>query len=341
MKLSLRIPTCVLLALASACERIDAPQEKEQQAPEQALLSPYESLAFLHSDPRLTVAHAGVRRLEYASDEGPALYFHERIATDGSGRFSIQPVGPEGSSVPDWYAFELTQHAREGFHFRYRDFVVRDANQFGTNWSVTAQQDSEVAGRACRDFRVERSIGDPISFRLSIDYETGLVLASREFDAEENTVASMVYESFELAPDPSTIAWHLPSNQESPLSTLEGLETEFGGRPLEPRLLPEGYASLETAVVSDGDGGRWLKRTYTNGVEPLFFLEAFRRPRSGRPLDQRGQPSGSMPESTSGVVVFELGSSIVVQGELDGHELMAIGRASETELLDFIESALP
>jgi hypothetical protein len=47
------------------------------------------------------------------------------------------------------------------------------------------------------------------------------------------------------------------------------------------------------------------------------------------------------PQATSSVVVYRIGAARVIQGMVDGFELMVIGTAPEVELLDMIESALP
>jgi hypothetical protein len=337
------LATLGVLAFAfSACERIDAPAESTSDkltTPEGA------GLDFLSSDPRLTVAHAGLRRLEFASDAGPALAFQERIVTDGQGRYSIQPEGPSGSSVADWGLFELTQRAREGFLFRYRDFCVRDPQLFATNWSVIHEGESVIAGRACESYRVVRTSGAPRAFALGVDGQTGLILSVHEYGAEGELAASMVYESLDSQPDLSTVAWHQNSNQEVVFGSAEALEAELGFSPLEPRLLPQGYAPLELARVADGRGGSWIKRTYSDGLEPLFFFQGITPSQSGNPvgkkLGQHDLLSGSPPNTDSAVVVFDLGSALALQGEVEGFDLMAIGRVSEPELLDLVESSLP
>ncbi len=340
-----RVPLATLAVLAfafSACERIDAPEEgtaDKLTTPEGA------GLAFLSSDPRLTVSHAGLRRLEFASDEGPPLVFLERIVTDGQGRYSIQPEGPSGSSVGDWGLFELTQRAREGFLFRYRDFCVRDPQVFATNWSVIHEGESVIAGRTCQSYRVFRTFGPPRVFALGVDGQSGLILSVHEYDAEGELAASMVYEDLDLQPDLSTVAWHQNSNQEVVFGSAAAMQAELGFPPLEPRLFPEGYAPLELARVADGRGGSWIKRTYSDGLEPLFFFQGIASPQSGNPggklLGQHDLLSGSPPITDSAVVVFNLGSALALQGEVEGFNLMAIGKVSEAELLDLIESSLP
>src|SRR6185436_5297241 len=120
-------------------------------------------------------------------------------------------------------------------------------------------------------------------------------------------------------------------------------EQEIGGPTLQPRLLPRGYGALETATVVDGEGVRWLKRTYSDGVEPSFFFQA----RAGE--QNANRPRGVTPSragidradaTASSVTVFEVGTATAIQGTVDGFQVMVIGRVPREELLDLIESSL-
>jgi hypothetical protein len=334
MRRLLRAAACVLACVVGACERIDTPPPTTKSI---AVGQGITQASPLGSDPRLNIAHTGVRRLEFASETGPALFFLERIASDGQGKYALEPLGPAGSSVPDWNAFELMQHLREGFLFRYRDFNVRDPQLLQQNWSLTNQGETEVAGRACRAYRLERRYGEPVAYEVSVDEATGLVLASRELDAQGLPIASMVYESIELAPTLDDVVWHVPSNQEERVDSPEELQAETSTRLLEPRLLPEGYASFEAARVGDGDGRTWLKRTYSDGIEPLFFMQEL----EPRPRGKNARGENLAPAVPSAAIVFRMGAVTVIQGEIEGFHLIAIGKVSEAELLDLVESALP
>jgi hypothetical protein len=332
--IALGLMLCGAFATAG-CERIEAPGD----APREALQAGTAGRpGFTLADPRLGVAHAGIRRLEFPLAAGPARSFREEITTDGHGRYSIQPVDALEASGSAWEEFELVQRAREGFLFRYRDFLVRDPRLFARNWRVTDEERSvEVAGRHCDLHRVERTEGEPVVFELSVDAETGLVLASQELDARGQLVAAMTYESVRFDPDLDAVVWHVRANEEVVLGPgVDGAPeqgTEDGVR-LQPRLLPRGYGPLETATVVDGNGARWLKRTYSDGVEPLFFFQAL----GG---SAGGARQARVPVSASTVTVFEVGAAKAIQGEVDGFELMVIGKAPQSELLDLIESALP
>lgn len=333
---------CAWFALTAGCGRSDAPgTQSEGLLQAETANGP----SFLRGDPRLSVAHTGIRRLEFPQVAGPGRSFREHIATDGRGRYSIQPVDAREASSAEWDTFELLQRGREGFHFRYRDFLVRDPRLFARNWRTTDQEQSVVvAGRSCALHRVERAEGKPIAFELSVDADTGLVLASQEFDAGGQLVAAMIYESIQLAPDLSAVAWHVPANEEVVLDPASAdLAAAIGAQPLQPRLLPRGYGALEAATVGDGKGAKWLMLTYSDGIEPLFFFQALAGDTAGNSegVATRSEARLGAQPTTSSVVVFQVGAATAIQGTVDGFALMVIGKAPQAELLDLIESSLP
>jgi len=329
---------CVWLACATGCERIDAPAQSEALLQAELAKGP----SFIRGDPRLSVAHAGIRRLEFPKVAGPGRSFRERIATDGNGRYSIQPLDAQDAASAEWESFELVQRAREGFLFRYRDFLVRDPRLFVRNWRTTDQgRMVVVAGRSCALHRVERTEGEPIVFELSIDADTGLVLASQELDAGGQLVSAMTYETIRLDPDLGAVAWHAPANEELVLDpSSASLGEAIGAQALQPRLLPGGYGPLSAATVGDGRGARWLMLTYSDGIEPLFFFQALAEGSQGVAPHSEAR-LGRVPAAASSVVVFEIGAATAIQGKVDGFDLMVIGKAPQAELLDLIESSLP
>jgi len=292
-------------------------------------------------DLRLTTAHSGVRRLEFMPQAGAGLAFREEIVTDGHGHYSIRPLDSDSTTL-DWNSFELLQELREGFLFRYRDLVVRNARQLARTWKVIDPGRSlEIAGRPCRALRVERRSGERVAFELAVDRDTELVLACRRFDAQGNLVSSMHYESFRLDPDTAGVAWHQPSNDEQPLA-LRDLGLQLGQRVLEPRLLPDGFALHEAATVSEGGAERWLKLTYTDGIETLFFFQKLEQPDTHGAVGRRpGTSFDAPPAATSQVTVYQVEHVTVAQGQVSGFELIAMGPVDESGLLDLIESSLP
>ena len=295
------------------------------------------------ADLLLHIAHQGVRRVAFAAPSGSSITFRERITTDGAGHFSIEPVEPLSSTLMDWTAFDLLQRLREGYLFRYRDFAVRDALLFQRNWRWISIGPETVAARSCERYRVQRTAGAPALYEVSVDLTNGMVLAYRQLDGSGGVIASMEYESLELSPDVSGVAWHQPSNQESELDWRSDLVAEVGSPILQPRLLPEGYALRAASTVVDGQERHWLKLTYLDGVEPLFFLQVLPGGKVQQGVDAgmdwtAGEtPAPVLPK----VVVYQLGSTAVAQGTIGEHELIAIGKVPEAELLDLIESSLP
>ncbi|HEX6884618.1 MAG TPA: hypothetical protein VF530_14685 [Planctomycetota bacterium] len=323
----------LVLALLAACERVAPPAAPAGQG----LVAGNPLLA--RPDARQAVAHRGTRRLEFPAVAGAASSYRERITTDGQGGFALEPLDAHLASAGEWVEFELVQRVREGFLFRYRDFAVRDPERFARNWSTSTLPRTEVvAGRDCALYRVERRQGEPRAFELALEPESGLILASREYDAGGRLVAEMRYETLQLAPDLSAVAWHQSGNLERPVD-VPALATELGVRCLEPRLLPAGYGPFEVATVQDDEGTTWLKRTYSDGIETLFFLQALER--ASRSTGAASAGAGVQDVEAGKVMVFELGSARAVQGRVEGFRILAVGKVGETELLDLVESALP
>ncbi len=330
---------CLALALTgSSCERESRPASgaaSELQKSE-ALVGQ----VFPGADLLLHVAHRGLRRVSYRAPGG-WITFRERITTDGQGRFSIEPVEALTGTIMDWGSFELLQRAREGLVFRYRDFALRDAGLFERNWRWTGLGPDTVAGRPCERYRVERTAGAPALHEVWIDQVSGILLASRQFDAQGVEFSSMEYESLDLAPDLSGVAWHEPANQERELDWTRGIGDQVDDALLQPRLLPEGYALRAASTVEDGSR-RWLKLTFVDGVETLFFLQALSSGPEARTGTDAGMDwtAGEAPAAGQ-VVVFAVGATTAAQATIGEHRLIAIGKVAEAELLDMIESALP
>jgi hypothetical protein len=321
------------LPLLSACERVPD-SGTAQDVPRMSGGNGIPGFAM--SDARLVVSHSGLRRFETLD---PKITYRERITTDGAGRYSIEPVDSPDLSVADWGLFELMQRNREGFLFRYRDLVVRDRMLFVRLWMTTELAQGTVAGRKCLRYRIEQRDGS-VSYELAVDQMNGLILQSKEY-SEDGLVASMVYESLDYQPELSNVAWHVARNEEEPLDPAEDLSAQLEKGLLEPRLLPSGYVLHEAATVTQGPDSLWLKLTYTDGVQPLFFMQDLSPRIPERSTLQGGHLLESERLTPSDVVVFQMGSTTVAQGNVEGHSLIVIGKASQAELLDLLESALP
>jgi hypothetical protein len=292
------------------------------------------------------VAHRGLRRIEvWGRGEVPThLAFRERITTDGRGKFSIEPIESLTARMGDWDRFDLLQRVREGFIFRYRDFAVRDQALNERNWRWTRlDEPAEIAGRLCERFRVERTDPSGVAYEVSIDAQDGptrgMVLAYREFDSRGNPVCALEYESLELAPDLAGAVWHQSSNDERALDHQRDLAEQVEADVLVPRLAPRGYELRGAATIEDGDGQRWLRLTYLDGIEPLFFLQALTAAPTG--LAGADWEAAALAPEPGTISVHQMGRASVLQGTLQGHRLIVVGKVGEAELLDLIESALP
>jgi hypothetical protein len=325
----------VCYALLSCQERGASPEA--QQGREQSRVLPPTLPIFLRGDARLIVAHSGIRHFEFPEVASPSGDYRERITTDGRGGYALEPIDSGAFDPSEWEFFELQQRAHEGFLFRYRDFQVRDAELFARNWETTPLDPATfVIGRRCSRYRLERLVGESSFWEVSVDDETGLVLASQEFGVDGRLLAAMSYESVELQPALGGVVWHVERNEEVALD-VNAPVVQDGSTLLSPRVLPSGYALFEVATVGNGQGARWLKRTYSDGLAPLFFMQALTRIGTGPSAQTM---AGAGPEASS-IAVFELGSVRVAQGRVNGFDLIAIGRVVEAELLDLIDSALP
>jgi len=284
------------------------------------------------------VQHAGERIVEvfeHAPDAGGVkrLAYRERIVTDGDGHYSIRLVDTLTEVGPDPVTFEIQMVQRQGWHYRYRDFALRDEELFRRNYRLTdLASEVVIAGRDCDQYEARRRDGKT-SFLLGVDRETGLLLAYTERDEEGRVLASMRYSTFEAAPDLQRVAFHRSVNDERSLERGEDLALQLGVETLVPRRAPEDYRLWEAATVSESSGKRWLKLSYTDGVKPLFFL-------TPAPFDDEGQ-SELRASPDDQVSVHAIGRANVVQGSVWGREVVAVGEVEEGVLLDLIESALP
>lgn len=287
----------------------------------------------------LEVAHEGVRRVEvYDRTVAPPrfLAYREKIVTDGKGRFSLEPLEAITPVAPDWNSFQLLQRVREDYVFRYRDFAIRDAELFRANYVLRdLGVSSEIAGRAASSYRVERKQGAG-TYEIAVDDQTGLVLRYRQLDGEGRELSSMVYETYDAAPDLTRFRPYTAVAPPYELDETWDLAVQIRQEVHTPRLLPEGYALRRAVTLQDGVGQNWLRLTYTDGVESLFYLSQI-----SNPFRAAGAPTPLGPDTLapSEVMVFRMGAALAAQGAFQGREFVAVGKVPEPELLDMIESA--
>jgi hypothetical protein len=281
---------------------------------------------------RGTVAHAGERTIEVHDALGLVVAHRERIVTDGAGRFSVRPIEALSSVSDDW---EFRQINREGYLFRYRDFAIRNQAQFERNYRLTdLGLEATVAGRLCRHYLVERTRGEARSFKLAVDVASRLILQVEERDADGRLATSMTYTTYEEAPELSTAVWFESVHEETHLA----VDDPSG---LRPRRLPEGFVPHEAVRLRSGEE-EWIRRTYTDGVETVFFLH---RTREGRPADREAAAAstgGGLPyEEAEDVLLYRMGAAGVAQALLPEGSFVAVGKLADRALVDLIESALP
>ena len=164
----------------------------------------------------------------------------------------------------------------------------------------------------------------------------GLVLRAREELLYGTLVAQTEFESLDLAPDLSGVAFSqgLTDEEALPPGSKPDL-TGLGFQPPVPKQLPAGWRLQEVAkLVDPTDDRAWAKLVYTDGVDLLFFLAAAPEP------PQRALVGGSAAQPAR-VRALSVGAWTVLQGDLAGHELVVMGKADEEVLADLIRSALP
>ena len=292
----------------------------------------------------LEVPHAGVRRIEVTDqsvDPPRFLAFRERVMTDGNGHYSLEPTEAITPVAPDWTQFSLLQRIREGYLFQHRDFAIRDLGLFQKNYVlIDLDRSIQVAGRDCARYRIEHRTPSPDSkrYEVAIDVTTGIVMRYEAFDAQGRALVAMEYEIYDETPDLSGFVPHEDISPPRELDWTWDLPVQIHQPVQTPRVLPEGFALRRAVTLKDGADRDWLRLTYTDGVESLFFLT-----RIDNPFALANPITPIAPDSVqvSAVAVFQMGSATAAQGTFDGREFIAVGKLPEAELLDMIESALP
>lgn len=327
----------LLTAFVAGCERADSIEVETSFPPERSAALPanFDAIASGLSAGALDgVRHEGERLVQVFRRDGESVErvaYRERIATDGEGHYAIGFLEGVAGLEHDTGSFGLQHFQRQGLNYRYRDFAIRDRALFRRNYTLARHDEPlEVAGRTCTGYDVRHAGGR--AYELAVDDETGLVLRYRELDAAGNVVETMEYERFSSEPDPDTV-YHRSLVEERRLAWTGEIQRELErDGALRPRLAPRGYELREASTLADQDGGRWLKLEYTDGVECAFFLCA---------LPDAAQAQASSRTGADEAVVFRMGTATVVQANLRGRELVAIGKVDERALLDLLESALP
>ncbi len=344
---------CISLILGSGCDTKVSFESDTSGSSESFVagdspfvrVSPSELQELAQPEFLLERAHTGQRRVTFYDSNGVRTSFIERIATDGHGRFAVEPVEALTPLNTDFETFQLQQISQQGFVFRHRDFAIRDLGLFQENWTLWLLGDNEkVAGRLCDRFLAKRpGVQNAPGYQVWIDSK-GFVLAYRELNAAGELLSEVRYLTYNDSPSQEVldaVYWHEPGIDETlELDWTQDLEPQLdGARIFQPRWLPTGY-ELRRATRDTIGEDRWLRLKYTDGVESIFFavdLPDLVDP-GGVDIDTPFTPQTHRPDR---VMVFESGRTAAVEGMLRGREVMAVGKTTTDLLLDLVESALP
>lgn len=315
-----------------------------------------------------TVAYSGTRRVEVhwtVLGSPESLVLLESVHSDGGGKFKIDPLSIEQStSAVDPQVLLLIEKAREGFHYFYRDFLVRDLTLFLQNYQfLDLGKMVTVAGRQCAEFNIQRDeLGGP-SYTVATDVATGLVLRWSEYDAGGALVARSEFLSVDYQPDLTGAEFHVAGNSELVVDPSGDVAQALGFAPLVPKAFPVGFAFEKLTKLTDETGRDWACYVLGDGVEAVFFLHAAAVQGSGASTGgggvgspggptQTGTSQGSA-SGTSGIAtvqndlvpdsvgVLRVGPWSVVQGHWSQHPVIALGKVDTSELVALIESAAP
>ena len=297
----------------------------------------------------IDVAHTATRLVSTldplaAGAPNGQVQFYETITSDGTGRFALEADSAYDDSIPPastWDSFKSLQDLRQSFSVRYRDFEVRDPAVFQTVWRYRELGTRvQIAGRDCRRVDVTHK-QDGRGFELAVDEETNLILDQRELDAQGNLLQQITVQSIDLDPDLTNVVWHdpHPTTQfalDADLDGAVGFDVEVPSNP------PAGYALSEIELSDssvDGDAlGPWLKMTFTNGVEPLFYLVSV--PAGLTAPGSTGRTPGQAA-STDKFFVHSIGRATAGIAELAHGTVIVAGRVSPEELGDLVNSGYP
>ncbi len=287
------------------------------------------------------IAYRLERRVEYYLEPGsmPSLAYREEVLTDGAGNFAVDPlamVQPIPAGL-DPELFLTVQKGREGFVLRHRDFAVRDEARFVTNYDVTVlDPDAVVLGRPCVELDVRRSQVAERSYRVWIDSATDVVLLQEEYDALGVLLARVEAEAFEVDPDLEGVPL---SGAPSRFATLD--PERPGEHPFPtslPVAVPAGFTLAEMASI-DFEGQPWVRYLYGDGLEQVFVLIGAPAP-APSVHSTGGTTVGQAKSAASHLWYFQVGAWSVLQGEIEGREVAALGKLHRADLELLLQSAV-
>ncbi|MBL8859803.1 MAG: hypothetical protein JNL28_14950 [Planctomycetes bacterium] len=357
-----RLLGCLALALAvaPACSRAYAPADDTEAVVthsatgENAFALAQAPLFDRLQRAPLTVAHSGVRRLEYHYEIASVqhtLVYEEQVSADGNGRFALDPlrVGEPQMTVTQRETFDLVQKSRQGFFFNYRDFGVRHSALFMANYTITdLNTHPVVAGRACNEFEIKRRTAARVTYRLAVDIETGLILRSVETAPNGNLTATSYFTSITIGPVAGEVVWFDPLQGTELLDTTGQIDQGLKFTPIAPRLVPAGYQLLRSEVVRNGNDP-WVRHIYSDGIENIFLLHSGGRPIDNRIADENHGPTRSKYQGASGVApadttyavrMLEAGPWTLAEITRGNEQIFCAGKIGEDEVLLVLRSSL-
>lgn len=327
----------VALLFAVACAPGDRPPEAasgQSFAPAHGAALP-SFLARVPEAPFIT-ALSGVRRASFSWTTGAGesrLVHEERVGADGQGRFFVEPLVVHEPAMTSEQAqlFALLQKNREGFLWRWRDFRIRDLSLFQQNWQLEVVGERTVAGRLGSVVEVRRrDLAARLVYRATIDPANGLVLAHEEYDHDAKLVAQVEFTHLVLDPTFDQPAWHQAPFDGDELRTGDEGVAQLGAAPATPQALPVGYQLAESLVL-DVPGRRVLRRTYTDGIDALFFLQTV------SPAPEMEQVSIG-PDVPRKALHVRAGPWVACDYARPRDKVMIVGRLDDQQLLHLLRS---
>lgn len=275
------------------------------------------------------------RRVEWydAQHDALELAFEETVLRDGTGAYAVRAddvLFPTMSPAEE-ATFLLLQSGRQGYVERHRDFRVRDRSLFLQNYSVIdLRQPVVVAGRECVSIEVQSRIDGVTAWRLAVDPRTGLVLREERIDDAGVRTGRITVLQLDELPDLSAEVLDGGPSAWTPAdaTALAGYDLYVPGQ------MPPGYLPVDTARRIDALGREWVRRRYTDGLAELFLLHEL------KPTATIQQRLASNNAGKDVVNSFAVGGVQVLDGDVRGVRVIALGRLQEFDLLQWIDTAL-
>lgn len=296
-----------------------------------------ELIALMQSAP-LAAVHIQ-RLVELRDPVNPALdlVYQEELWRDGLGHFAVVPgaVMLPVMSPAESTTFALLQSARQGYVERHRDFRVHDALLFRHNYQIIdLRQTTMVAGVPCVWLEVQARGDASITWRLGVDVNTGLIVSEERRDATGALLSRIEAVTVDYQPDLSTFVLDGGPSAWTPI-TNAALATTTVHVPL---TLPDRYELFETATLQDALGRDWIRQLYSDGVAELFFLHEAVAASTGPAIASN---NAGRVQQGSVLNAFHIAGALVLDGEVRGVRVIAVGTLREIDLLRTIDSALP